>query len=486
MRLRRTLFWFALLGSFAFACSSEDGGSDEAADDDRAEAGSQSDDEVDAAPSEPSGDAGAHPGDTADETAEPDEPDETAEPDESDSDEDPVEPTDAGSSPVESDAASGEPPDDQDAGAAHETTSDPDAGAPLEPDAGEPDFEGADGGELPELPRGDVPPELVGVWQETRASADDYEFDDGFGGSFSLTSGFSVQLKISPEGRYYFAHYSSGASTNCQTVSQFDQSVGTAVLDGNTLTLQPEQREIESISCDDSRVYDGGTEPIVFTVSLSEDRQYYGGMRMYDLALEGWSHPLDLTSLFRLPDYEAYQPAQPVDFVLGEDGAYDELQGLWAAAPGSDVDFYNPQTGAYYLPELNGSPHRWVRFDGDAYEMAVALQSVNDEGVCKSDLIYYESGTALFQATEDVGGQGTHFIGDTRFDSTDSRLIVNIRECDEDDGVFALELQPLSSYYRFNLYIDDPLMFELNCGVFERSEWQSLLCEQGFAGYYKR
>ncbi|HEX2730142.1 MAG TPA: hypothetical protein VHM70_01000 [Polyangiaceae bacterium] len=343
----------------------------------------------------------------------------------------------------------------------------------------------ADAGELPEVPPGSVPSELTGVWQETRASASDYEYDDGFGGTFSLTSGFSVQLKLTPDGQFYFAHYSSGASSNCAAVSQLEQAVGSAVFSGGTLTLYPQVHQIEATNCSNSSKFDAGLDPLVLDATLTEDRQVYGGMRMYRLELEGYAHPLDLVSLFRVPDYEPFQPDTPADFPAVESGGYAELQGLWAADSGTDVDFFNPDTGEFYLPELNGSPHRWIRFDNANYETAVALQNVNTEGVCATDLIYYERGTANFGVTQDVGGQGDHFIGGARLDAEAARLIVNIRDCDEDNGVLTYDLQPLTSYYEFNLFLSEPIMLDMNC-KYSQSEWQSLLCEDGIAGYYKR
>ena len=78
-----------------------------------------------------------------------------------------------------------------------------------------------------------VPDELVGVWQETRASGGTYE--SSFGETFDVTSGFTVELKISSNGSYYFAHFAEGASVSCASVSYFDQSVGSVVLDGDVL-----------------------------------------------------------------------------------------------------------------------------------------------------------------------------------------------------------------------------------------------------------
>jgi len=322
---------------------------------------------------------------------------------------------------------------------------------------------------------GAVPAELVGVWQETRASGGTYE--SAYGSTFEVTSGFSVQLKISSNGAYYFAHFAEGASIDCQTVSYFDQSVGTVVLDGNVLTFHPSERRLDITDCADSGSQDLPNDPFSFDVSLEESNHYYGGLRTYKMHMEGGAQPLDVTLLVRPPVAEPTEPAQPDGFALGTVGPFQELQGLWVPSPGTDTGFFDPSTGEAYLPELNGSPHQWLRFEGDAYETAVALQTINAEGVCKADVIYYEQGKGLFQVTEDVGGQGTHFVGDVRLEATAARLIVNVRECDEDDFVYQYDVEPLLSYYRFIYFTtaQPPESFALICD-FPLSEWQSLLC----------
>lgn len=110
-------------------------------------------------------------------------------------------------------------------------------------------------------------------------------------------------------------------------------------------------------------------------------------------------------------------------------------------------------------------------------ETAVALQTINVEGVCKADAIYYEQGLGLFQVTEDVGGRGVHFDGHVRLEATAARLIVNVRECDEDDGVYRADVDPQLSYYRFMHFTPDlpPESLTLDC-AFPMSQWQSLLC----------
>jgi len=329
---------------------------------------------------------------------------------------------------------------------------------------------------------GSVPPELVGVWQQTRASAGQYT--NGYGEDFEITSGFSVALHIRPDGAYYFAHLAAGVSQGCDSVSYFHQSVGSATLDGNVLTLHPTERRLDVTDCATSGSMDLPLDPIPLTISLEDAWHFYGGLRTYQMSVDGGPHPFVLTLLHRPPLAEPFQPAQPDDFVLGTVGPFAELQGLWPAQSGTDTGFFDPATGEAYLPELNGSRHQWIRFVDDAYETAVALQTINDEGACKADVIYYEQGLGLFQVTEDVNGQGVHFVGHVRLESTAARLIVNVRDCEEDDAVFEYDLPPTLSYYRFIYFSEGapPERLQLLC-EFPLSEWQSLLCDGGGSGF---
>lgn len=342
----------------------------------------------------------------------------------------------------------------------------------------------ASGGSGGSTAQGAVPAELVGIWQETRASAGDYT--NGFGEDFSITSGFSVQLKIAANGSYYFAHFASGASQTCRDVSYFDQSVGVAKLDGDTLTLMPSERRLDVTDCSNTGSVDVPLDPIPLTIGIKDAFHYYGGLRTYSMHVEGGPHPLDLTLLVRPPLEDPEQPAQPSDFMLGADPPYQELQGLWAPSSGSDTTFIDPASGEYYFPELNGSPHQWIRFTGDNYEAASALSAMNAEGVCKLDGIYYETGSALLQVTEDVGGQGNHFVGHMRLDAAGAVLILRVRECGDDDATYTYELPPFQSYYRFLLFTEDPVIFSLDCGAFPQSEWQPMLCTNAQQSYYPR
>jgi hypothetical protein len=202
--------------------------------------------------------------------------------------------------------------------------------------------------------------------------------------------------------------------------------------------------------------------------------------------VEGGPQPFDLKLLVRPPLANPDQPAQPADFSLGTEPPFQELQGLWVPASGTDTGFFNPENGEFYFPELNGSPHQYLRFAGDAYEAAVALQNTNAEGVCKADIIYYEQGKALLQVLEDVGGQGSHFIGHMRFEATAARLIERVRECDQDDAVYQYDLPGQLSYYGWSYFTpsDLPEMFTVQC-KFPFSEWQSTLCTNATQTFYR-
>lgn len=334
-------------------------------------------------------------------------------------------------------------------------------------------------------PIGAVPGELVGIWQETRASGGEYVSSSG--ATFSATTGFSAELRIRANGSYRYSHLASGVSTTCSSVTYFDQSVGTAVLEGETLVLYPRQHRIDVQDCVNPGSIDVGPEPIRLTIGLSEAQHFYGGLRTYRMHAEGGPHPLDLTLLHRPPLSEPFQPEQPTDFTLGTDGPFQEIQGLWVPAPGTDSNFIDLGTGEYYFPELNGSPHQWVRFAGNAYEAAVALQNINAEGACKSDVIYYERGEGKFALLEDVNAQGNHFLGHNRFAAEAALMVVRIRNCDEDDAELIYELPPTTSYYRWIYFSPEnpPESFTLGCN-FTNSEWQSLFCTNQQTSFLRR
>jgi len=332
---------------------------------------------------------------------------------------------------------------------------------------------------------GSVPEELVGIWQETRASAGDYT--NAYGEDFSATSGFSVQLRIAENGSYRWSHYAAGVAPSCAHVSYFDRSVGVAVLEGDVLTLHPTQHEVDIDNCEVNATQKASLDPLPLKINVEDYTINYGGLRTYEMHLEGGSQPFDLKLLVRPPLAMPEQPPQPADFSLGKDPPFQEMQGLWVASDRTVIDFFNPDTGEYYFPELNGGAHQWFRFVGDAYETAVALQNTNAEGVCKVDIIYYEQGKALLDVLEDVGGQGSHFTGHMRWEATAARLIERVRECDEDDAVYQYDLPGQLSYFGWIYFTtaNPPESFTLQC-KFPLSEWQSTLCTSNNQSFYRR
>lgn len=331
--------------------------------------------------------------------------------------------------------------------------------------------------------------DLVGIWQMTRASGGDYKnMNTGF--TFSMTSGFSILLKIRANGDYIMQFYSSGVANNCSFASNFENSAGTVTYQGNQLILQPQWHTLEVTDCDTSTPdkIDLGTEPIVYTFTLKEEFDF-NGLRGIKLGLTGGVIPFDLELLHREPLMPGYQPAQPADFVLGSDPPYKELAGLWTPYPHTDINFYNPQTGEFYLPEYNGAEHSYLRFNNDgSYEMARFWGNYSYEGICEKDYIYYERGTATFAITEAPQYVGAMVLGHTKFQATDTRLVVNIRDCDADTAVLRYNLVPQISYYKwiFRPETNDityiPEGFSIEC-VWEKSEWQFMFCDgYGYSG----
>ena len=330
-------------------------------------------------------------------------------------------------------------------------------------------------------PAGTLHPDLVGIWQQTRAAAGDYRsLITGF--TFSMTSGFSAQLRLRPDGTFDYAFYSSGVATDCAFSSHLEQAVGTAALEaGSRLALRPAARRIEVNHCARSGVIESDLSPLVFDARIDESFDLYGH-RSWTLSLDGGPVPLALTLLHRPPTANPPQPAQPSDFVLGVDPPYREVVGLWSSHPNSDLGFFDSATNAWHVPESNGAQHLWVRFlDGGGYELARAWPSYGFEGVCKKDYVYYERGRAQFVVTENVGGQNDHFVGHARFAAQDARLVVNVRECDQDDGATPYQLTPQVSYYRWIWFAAStgvgpiPESLQLSCD-WQLSEWQFMVC----------
>jgi hypothetical protein len=323
-------------------------------------------------------------------------------------------------------------------------------------------------------------PDLVGVWQQTRASGGDYR-DLATGSTFSMTSGFSSMLKLREDASFVFQFYSSGVASDCALVSHLDTAVGSAALEAGALVLRPTRRWVEVTACARSGTYEPGLDPMVLPAQLTESFDF-DGHRTWTLALEGGPVPLELTLLHRPPSPTPPQPAEPDDFVVGADPPYSDIQGVWAPYPGSDLGFFEPTTNAFYLPEYNGSTHQWLRLTPDGYDLARAWPSYNDEGVCTKDYVYYERGRADFVVLEDIGGQGDHFRGHVRFVGQDARVVVRITDCGNDDATLTYAMTPQISYYEWRYRAESdyivhiPAGFSLSC-PWSRSEWQFMICD---------
>lgn len=93
-------------------------------------------------------------------------------------------------------------------------------------------------------PTGSFPAELAGIWQDTLASGGTY-VNPITGVEFSMTGGYSAQLKVMANGEFYFAHYSQGVSPSCSLVSFFDRTTGLAEFGNNRLILHPRERRLD-------------------------------------------------------------------------------------------------------------------------------------------------------------------------------------------------------------------------------------------------
>jgi hypothetical protein len=327
---------------------------------------------------------------------------------------------------------------------------------------------------------GTLPTELVGVWQQTRASGGDYR-DLVSGNTFSMTSGFTTILKLRADGGFQFQFYSSGTAPGCAFVSTLDTSFGSAQFQDGALVLWPAERAIENTNCSRS----GSTaladpEPIRLGARLTEgfDRENH---RMWTLALDGGPVPLQLTLLHRPPAADPPRPAFPADFVLGSDSPYDVLQGVWSANHHSDLGFFDPATDAWYLPEGSFAKHLWVRFTPGGYDLARAWPDYAfGQGSCGKDYVYYERGRAELSVIEARGESS--YRGHARFVADDARLIVNLRNCGDDDVATQYRLAPQTSYFAWefgaasNTYGPIPATLSLQC-PWELSEWQFMVCD---------
>lgn len=323
-------------------------------------------------------------------------------------------------------------------------------------------------------PLGDLP----GIWQQTRASSGDYQ-NLATGYTFSATSGFSTKLIIDEGAGYYMAYYSSGYSPSC-FVTYYEQSTGTLTIEGSRLVLHPNKHRLDVTGCENPGSRDLELEPIVYDFQLEQFFDYEG-MRSYRLNLEGGPHPLALTLLHHDPLMPGYQPPQPADFVLGDTTVFQDFIGTWSPDRGSRLDFYNAATGEFYIPELDGSHHLWLRLSANEYELARSWRNYNREGVCEKDLLYYERGVPLSSITEAPKYEGDSAWGHIRFSATKAHLIVNIHDCDQFDQLLQYDLVPQVSYYGWmyhpesHEYMTIPEFFRLDC-PWERSEWQFMVC----------
>jgi hypothetical protein len=230
---------------------------------------------------------------------------------------------------------------------------------------------------------------------------------------------------------------------------------------------------------------------VVFDARLTESFDFEGH-RMWTLDLLGGPIDLALTLLHREPAANPPQPARPPDFVAGTAGPSTEVLGVWAPEAGSDLGFFEPTTNAFYLPEYDGVRDWWLRFSDGGYDLARVWRDYGSaEGICEKDYVYYERGHAEFVTLERTWET---YRGHARFTATDARVVVQIRECGEDDGVRVYLLTPQVSYYGWRY---SPVVtysgrtyaesFHLSC-PWSRSEWQFMVCDGSTveASYYRR
>lgn len=340
--------------------------------------------------------------------------------------------------------------------------------------------------------------DVVGIWQMTRDSGGDYQ-NPVTGESFSMGIGYNVLLKIRADGSYQMQFYTPGDWRSCSSVFYRETSLGTARVSGNQLVLQPTQHTLELQDCTSSSKHDLDSEATTYTMTLREDVDDHT-LRVLKLRLEGGALNLELDLLNREPLAPGYQPAQPADFVLGTDPAYPALLGLWTPDEKSEVEFYNPDTGAFILPEDDVIEDSYVRFDEHGYELArfwndytypTSKSTLGISGnVCQKDYLYYERGTPSFSVTEPAQIPNGVSVGHVRFEASETRLIVNLRNCDEDTGELRYTLEPLVSYYKW-YYVpaapDDIIAtaesVSLHC-EWEKSAWQFMVCDSALSTNY--
>lgn len=329
---------------------------------------------------------------------------------------------------------------------------------------------------------GNVDAPIVGIWQETVASGGDFQ-NTSTGATFSVTQGYSARLKIRADGRYSFQHYSAGASSTCSSVTAFDKSVGVADFKDGKLVLRPSERTIDVHACADSGLKTMGTEPMEWAAEIAP-YETLAKETTRKVTLTGGPYPLTLKLLQLDPASQTSQPPQPAGFQLGADPPYDVFIGSWAPSSGSDLGFYDPSSGDFYVPKYNGAEHKWLKFVPGGYEMATVLENAAGagSGVCKKDLVYWEKGTATFSTLKVTNDT---YEGDARFQATEARLVVNVTGCEEDDGAKSYSVKPLSSYFKWQYTAQ--VGFLLGC-EYDKTPFQFATCTNnvGWNTYRKR
>ncbi|MBS2015385.1 MAG: hypothetical protein JST00_21030 [Deltaproteobacteria bacterium] len=321
---------------------------------------------------------------------------------------------------------------------------------------------GGDGGVAPPTsasgaPVGTVSAGLAGIWQRTVAAGTDV----------TDTRGYSVRLKIKGDGRFSFEL----ATSESPTCTDLERMTGSADFGEGRLVLRPARRVVTSCKSGEQVL---SNDPISFKATITKTETL---IKEPTLALELSEGPyaLKLELLHRDPPADPSQPPRPSDFQLGRDAAYEPLLGTWAPSEGSDLAFYDPSTGQSYVPKYNGAEHRWLRFSADGYELATSFENAGGpgSGLCKKDLVYYESGVPTFSTLREVNGT---FEGDVRFEAKQARLVVTLRDCEEDDGTKTYELRPLTSYYKWQY--SPGVGFVMGC-EYAKHDYQFATCTNG-------
>lgn len=333
----------------------------------------------------------------------------------------------------------------------------------------------------PVLPPGSLAAELVGVWQQSVASAGDYQ-DEESGAVFTMTSGYNAVLKLRGEGEYYFSLFAAGVAHDCASVSRWDQSVGAVTFSGSTLTLTPYERELTVGDCHGERTSSLPNDPLELVVALEEQLDF-NGMRVQRMDLTYDSVPLTLTALHQHPTDTPFAPERPADFTADDNTTAGGLLGLWTANPGDPTDFFDPSTGEFALPGDGEFDYEQVRIEVDVYELSRTWTEYDVTGICQKDYVYFERGTPSFSQVFDIYEDGEYRIGHARFEATLAAVVVQIRECGEDDGAYLYDLVPVTSYYQWDLWKAgedatlEPARLKLSCPWdWEQSEWQFMVC----------